>query len=100
MKDFYNIPCPCCQTVLIVDRRTGEVVEERRPIIENSTGDRYEDALKKVKGRVGEAEEKFRRFQEEQAGKKDRLDALFRDALERAKTDDDGNPPPSPFDRD
>jgi hypothetical protein len=100
MKDFHHITCPSCSTILVVDRRTGEIVEERKPLVENPSGDRYEDALRKVKGRVGEAEEKFRRFQEQEAGKKERLDALFRDALERAKNDPDGNPPPSPFDRD
>jgi hypothetical protein len=74
-------------------------LEERRPLVENPSGDRYEDALRKVKGRVGEAEEKFRRFQEEQANKKERLEALFREALDKAKTSGD-EPPPNPFDRD
>ncbi len=77
MSDIWQIPCPCCDTILIVERKSGKVLEERRPIIDQSSGDRYEDALKKVRERPGHAEEKFSRFQTEQDAKKARLNALF-----------------------
>ena len=77
MSDTVNVTCPCCQTILVVEKKSGHVLEERKPIVEESTGDRYEDALKKVQGRAGEAEEKFNRFKSEQDAKKARLNALF-----------------------
>lgn len=76
-----QVTCPCCSTILIVDRKTGKVLEERKPIIEESTGDRYEDALLKVKQRPTQAAEKFDRFQSEQDARKARLNALFDEKL-------------------
>lgn len=81
MSETYNISCPCCDTILVVERKTGKVVEQRKPILEESSGDRYEDALKKVRQRPGQAEEKYSRYEEEQAAKKARLNALFDERL-------------------
>lgn len=81
MSDTWQIPCPCCDTILIVERKSGKILEERKPILEQSSGDRYEDALKKVRQRPGQAEEKYSRFQSEQDAKKARLNALFDDRL-------------------
>lgn len=81
MADTINVTCPCCQSILVVEKKTGTVLEERKPIIEESTGDRYEDALKKVRQRPGQAEEKFSRFKSDQDAKKARLNALFDDRL-------------------
>ncbi|PKO20050.1 hypothetical protein CVU37_00855 [candidate division BRC1 bacterium HGW-BRC1-1] len=103
MDDTYQIKCPCCQTILIVERRSGKIVDERRPILEQSTGDRYQDALKKVQERGAVAEEKFQKFQKERGTKMDKLDALFNDALKRAEeeqSDDDDEKPRNPFDMD
>jgi hypothetical protein len=81
MADTINVTCPCCSSVLVVEKKTGTVLEERKPLIEESTGDRYEDALKKVRSRPGQAAEKFDRFQSEQDAKKARLNALFDERL-------------------
>src|SRR5688500_7423107 len=81
MADTLSVTCPCCQSILIVERKTGAVLEERKPILEESTGDRYEDALKKVRQRPGQANEKFNKFQSEQDAKKARLNALFDERL-------------------
>ena len=84
MDDVYQVKCPCCDTILIIERRTGKIVEERRPILEQSTGDRYQDALKKVRERGNLAEEKFLKFQQEREQKAAKLDALFKDSLKKA----------------
>lgn len=76
-----QVNCPCCNTILIVERKSGKVLEERRPILEQSTGDRYEDALEKIRQRPGQAAEKFERFHSEQAERKARLNALFDERL-------------------
>ena len=81
MSDAVHVTCPCCQTILVVEKKSGRVLEERKPLVEESTGDRYEDALKKVRQRTGQAEEKFSRFKSDQDAKKARLDALFNDRL-------------------
>ncbi len=81
MSDTWQITCSCCDTILIVERKSGKVLEERKPILEQSSGDRYEDALKKVRDRPGQAEEKYTRFQSDQDAKKARLNALFDERL-------------------
>lgn len=82
--DTLQVHCPCCSSILIVERKSGKVLEERKPIVEQSSGDRYEDALKKVRERPGQAAEKFDRFQAEQDARKARLNALFDERLKEA----------------
>ncbi len=84
-EDFFEISCPGCQTVLIVRRRDGKVVETRKPILEDSTGDRFEDAMLKVKRSKGEIEKKFQDAREREKGKMERLDALFKDGIKRSQ---------------
>jgi len=100
MSDTYEIKCPCCTTILLVERRTGKILEERRPILDQTTGDRYEDAFKKVKERGAVAEEKFRKFQEERKSKFDKLDSLFKDTVKRVKESGEDLKPTNPFDMD
>jgi len=98
MEDTHEVKCPCCQTILIVDRRSGKILDERRPILEQSTGDRYEDALKKVKERGSVAEEKFRKFQAEKGSKMSKLDALFKDSVKKVEESGEDVKPVNPFD--
>lgn len=100
MDDVYQVKCPCCKTILIVERRTGKLLEERRPILEQSTGDRYEDAFKKVKERGAVAEEKFRKFQAERSTKMDKLNSLFKDTMKKVQESGEDIKPTNPFDMD
>ncbi len=45
----YKVTCPCCNTILVVDKVTGEVLEHREPLVENPSGDRFADALQAQK---------------------------------------------------
>jgi hypothetical protein len=87
MSESYQIKCPCCRTILVVEKKSGAILEERRPILddEKSTGDRYEDALKKVRERGSVAEDKYKKFQAGQSEKMARLDALFKDKVREAE---------------
>jgi hypothetical protein len=100
MDDVYQVKCPCCKTILVVERRTGKLLEERRPILDQSTGDRYEDAFKKVKERASVAEEKFKKFQAERSTKMDKLDSLFKDTMKKVKESGEEIKPTNPFDAD
>ena len=87
MSESYQIKCPCCSTVLVIEKKSGAILEERRAILdqERSTGDRYEDALKKVRERGSVAEDKYQKFQSGQTEKMARLDALFNDKVREAE---------------
>jgi uncharacterized Zn finger protein (UPF0148 family) len=100
MDDFLQITCPDCKTVLIVERRSGKIVEVRRPILEESTGDRFEDAIKKVRERPSAAEKKFRKALENEKSKKAKLDQLFKEKLKQVEESGKEVRPPNPFDFD
>ena len=65
---YFEIKCPCCNTILVIDRIDGKVIEERRPILEQSSGDRFKDALIKSKQQKVTIEKKFK--ESEKAHKK------------------------------
>jgi hypothetical protein len=83
--EFFEIACPDCKTILIVRRRDGKIAEQRKPILAESTGDRFEDAFLKVKRSKGEIEKKVEEAREKEKTKMDRLNALFKEGLERTQ---------------
>jgi len=100
MDDFIKVSCPECNCILVVNKKTGEVVETRKPILEESTGDRFQDAFLKVKKSKELAEEKFRAAQEKERDKSKKLDALFAEKLKEIKEKGETGPPERPIDLD
>ncbi len=98
--EFIQIACPDCQTVLIIRRRDGKLMETRKPIIEDTTGDRFEDAFLKVKRSQGAIEKKVEDAKERERTKMDRLNALFKEGLEKAKEEGPATKPKREFDMD
>lgn len=83
--DFLEVACPDCKTIIIVRKRDGKVMEVRKPIIEDSSGDRFEDARKKAAGSKDAAMKKFEEAQSREKNKMERLNAIFKEGLDRAK---------------
>ncbi|OPZ06959.1 MAG: hypothetical protein BWZ08_02174 [candidate division BRC1 bacterium ADurb.BinA292] len=83
--EFFEVPCPECKSVLIIRRRDGKLMETRKPLLEETTGDRFEDAYERVRRAGNEIERKVAEAREREKGKMDRLNALFNDSLEKAK---------------
>jgi hypothetical protein len=100
MDDFFKIQCPGCQNVLVVRRRDGHVVEVRKPVLEQSTGDRFEDAMIKVKSQADAAAKKFEEARAREKNKMDRLNSLFDEGLKRAKQSPSPERPINPLDLD
>ena len=75
-----EVKCPC-GNILVVNARTGAVLETRVPIVskEESTGDRFEDARKRVQEAAARAEAKVEAARKAEQGKLARLEALFKD---------------------
>ena len=93
MDNTLKITCPCCDTILIVDRRKGTILEQRKPILKESTGDRYEDAFKKVRDSKTVAEARFESARQEEKTRKERIEALFKEGLKRVKESGDTSKP-------
>lgn len=100
MSDFIEVKCPDCRTIVIVNRRDGKVVEVRRPILEDSSGDRFEDAVRKVRESKDAVSKKVEETRAREKSKFDRLDALFKESLEKAKEEGPASRPVRPMDLD
>jgi predicted nucleotide-binding protein (sugar kinase/HSP70/actin superfamily) len=101
MIETINVCCPECKCIIVVNKKTGEVVEMRKPILEDSTGDRFKDAFEKVKKSPEIVEEKFRAAQEKEKNKFQKLDELFKEKMKEVKEKgEDGLPPERPYDLD
>jgi hypothetical protein len=97
-REPIKITCPCCNTILIIDPQEGEVLEQRKPILEESTGDRLKDAFIKAQKRHDDAESIFQKAKEKDKDRRSKFDDLFKESLEKAKENDDGTPPHNPMD--
>tara|TARA_B100000959_G_scaffold107648_1_gene113416 strand:- start:1073 stop:1372 length:300 start_codon:yes stop_codon:yes gene_type:complete len=97
---FFEIKCPCCNTILVIDRKNGKVVEERRPILEESTGDRFKDALIKSKQQKVTIEKKFKLSKNAHKKRSESLQNIFDESLKKVKESDDKSKPLTPFDYD
>lgn len=100
MSDFFEVACPECKTILIVRRRDGKLVEVRKPLLEDSTGDRFEDAQLKVKRESETVNKKFEEAREREKNKMERLNALFAEGLKKAKEEGPVEKPFNPLEMD
>ena len=85
MENYLKVECPKCKTILIIDRVTGKLIETREPLIKESTGDRFQDAIKKAQSSSKDVEDKFNKSKEAEKHKLQDLDNLFKKSLEEIK---------------
>jgi hypothetical protein len=95
-----TVRCPECESELVVDVATGEVISHRKPKQPLAGGKDFDSLLKGLDDDKARAEDVFQR---EVAALKDRdriLEEKFREALKRAEEDPDQGRPARPFDLD
>lgn len=85
MINELRIKCPHCNSILIIDRATEKVIEVRVPLVENSSGDRLEDAFKKYEKEKKEAEAKLKESLDYEKQKKEKIEELFEKKLKEIK---------------
>jgi hypothetical protein len=88
MAKNFEITCPCCETTLVVDRISGEVLlhkakEHRGP------GGSLESMVAGLETQRTEAERRFDRQMESQKDRARILEERFKEALERAEKSDE-----------
>lgn len=93
------VTCPDCKNVLVVDAKTGAVIEVRRPLVDDSSGDRFEDARRRVLDQSSRAEKAFEEARRKEKEKHARLDAFFNERKDELK-DQPIERPDHPMDRD
>lgn len=95
MADRVEVSCPCCQTKLVVDTGSGEILSEERPL---AGGKSFEAALKEVKGGAQKREQAFSKAFDRNRQLDELLDKKFEEA--RKKTKGDAGRPVNPLDLD
>ncbi len=85
MDEFLKVTCPDCNTILVVRRKDGEVVEVRKPLLKDSTGDRFQDAELKIKREKETIARKFAEAKKREETKFERLNALFDENMKKAR---------------
>jgi hypothetical protein len=95
-----TVRCPECNSDLVVDAATGQILSHRRQKQPIGGGKDFDALFQSLDEEKARAEDTFAR---EVAALKDRdriLEEKFREALRRAEEDPDEGPPPRPFDLD
>ena len=87
-----SITCPSCKTILIVNKDTGAVIEERKPLVENSSGDRFSDALQAQREHGKKMSAMFTESLSSYSRKEAERRELFEEALKKAKESGDETP--------
>jgi hypothetical protein len=94
----FSVVCPCCQTKILVDHKTGAVVTHEQP---SSRGRKksFEEAFADDRKRKEEAEDIFAQAFREHEHREELLEKKFKEAMEKAEKDQGPNPP-RPFEFD
>ena len=97
MKDRFEITCPCCQTILVLDAATGAILSEDRP--KKAPEKTFDQAVNEVREARDKADKEFSRKFEETKREKELLEKKFEEAMKKAEKNKDA-PPPRPFEFD
>jgi hypothetical protein len=83
LKSELEVPCPCCQTILVIDTNLGRVISHREP----DRGNKPElSEAQKILAREAERRESiFQQSVESEKGRGDALSKRFEEALRQAK---------------
>lgn len=85
MDKFFKIKCPICKSILIIDRFSGKIEETRKPLVKETTGDRFQDAFKKLQDDKAQAEGKFQKLANEEKNKKKKINDIFKQQMDKVK---------------
>lgn len=96
MANNLEITCPCCESTIVLDRLTGEVLlhKEKARAAKGS----LEDMVSNLEKQKAEASKRFEKTLESQKDRSRILDEKFKEALARADKSD--TPMPNPLDMD
>lgn len=95
-----NLRCPDCNSHLVVDSATGEVLSHRLPEAPPAEGKDLEALLGDLDQQKEQAEDIFAREMEALKDQDRLLEDKFEQALKRAEEEPDEGPPIRPFDLD
>ncbi|HEX7807975.1 MAG TPA: 2-nitropropane dioxygenase [Thermoanaerobaculia bacterium] len=87
MAKNFEVVCPCCQTTLVIDRISGEVLLHKAKEIRASGS--LESMVAGLESQKTEAEKRFEKQLESQKDRARILEERFKEALQRAEQSDE-----------
>jgi hypothetical protein len=89
-KEF-EVTCPCCAARITVDAASGKVLRSREAN-SSAKADAWDSAQNNVRERTTRGADKLESALENERGKADRLDELFRKAQDKTRRPADDEP--------
>ncbi|PYQ50513.1 MAG: 2-nitropropane dioxygenase [Acidobacteria bacterium] len=86
MVKNFEITCPCCEALLVIDRVTGEILLHKAK--EKKSGLSLESMVSNLETQKSEAAKRFDKQIESQKDRSRILEEKFKEALERAEKSD------------
>ena len=86
MSDNVDVTCPCCETRLVVDAATGEILSEERPKVDLAKT--FDSAMDEVRGGAERRGDAFTKAFEKTRRLDDLLDKKFEESKKKAAKDD------------
>jgi hypothetical protein len=96
MAKNFEIECPCCETTIVIDRLSGEVLLHK--VKEKKVTGTLESMVSGLEAQKSEAEKRFEKQLESQKDRARILEEKFKEAMQRAEKSD--KRPINPFDMD
>jgi len=96
MAKNFEIVCPCCEALIVIDRLSGEVLIHKAK--EKKSGQSLESMVSNLATQKSEMEKFFEKQMESQKDRSRILEEKFKEAMERADKSD--KPPINPMDLD
>ena len=96
MAASFEITCPCCDTLIVVDRISGEVLLHKQK--EKANKESFDAMVSKLEAQKTEAAKRFEKQLESQKDRARILEEKFKEAMQRAEKDD--TPVINPMDMD
>jgi len=96
MAANFEIICPCCETLIVVDRLSGEVLLHKQK--ERASKESFDAMVSKLESQKTEAQKRFDQQLESQKDRARILEEKFKEAMQRAEKDD--TPHINPMDMD
>lgn len=87
MAANFEITCPCCESTIVIDRITGEVLLHK--VKEKKSGQSLEAMVKGLDDQKSELQKRFDKQLESQKDRARILEERFKEAMERADKSDE-----------
>ena len=86
MADNFEIHCPCCEALIVIDRVSGEVLLHKAK--ENKAGLSLESMVSNLETQKSEMAKRFDKNLESQKDRARILEEKFKEAMQRAEKSD------------